>query len=105
MYAPKILIFYQSLGEITKHKFGIQRSVEIAVLAVFQQVEWHSFVYSSSCGCLLMLKFCDDSECESPDNFGICRLGKNWWEDRWLTQHPICYCPEKSASRQSPFLA
>jgi predicted nuclease of restriction endonuclease-like RecB superfamily len=65
MYAPKILIFYQSLGEIMKHKFGIQRSVEIdpkmtkkstfelAVLVVFQQVEWHSFVYSSSCGCLL----------------------------------------------------
>jgi hypothetical protein len=27
------------------------------VLVVFQQVEWHSFVYSSSCGCLLSWNF------------------------------------------------
>jgi hypothetical protein len=28
------------------------------------------------------------------------QVGEIWWEDRWLTQHPSCYCPGKKISKQ-----
>jgi hypothetical protein len=50
-----------------------------------------------------MLKFCDDSECEIRNNFGIFRLGKT---DRKIGDQPniqFAIAQKKSASRQSPF--
>jgi hypothetical protein len=52
-------------------------TLELAALPVFQLADWHSFFHSSSCGCPLTLKCCDDSECENPNNFGTRRLGKS----------------------------